>query len=278
MLGRNPQTRVCFISAEGFMNELIESIQHQRMPSFRAKYRNSYDVLLVDDIQSIAGKTSTEEEFFHTFNSLYARKKQIVLTSDRPPKELTALEERIKTRFEQGLIADIQPPEIETRIAILKAKAEQDDIYLPDDVANFLATHVREDVRKLEGALTRLKAHASLAGVEISLELARSELSKSIQEEAAQITVETIQSAVARHFQIRVTEIKGNSRKKTVTIPRHIATFLVRKYIGLGYDQIGQHFGGRNHSTIMHGIGQVETKLESDADLRAHIEAIQNLL
>jgi chromosomal replication initiator protein len=278
VIAHNPTMRVCYISAESFMNELIESIQHQKMPGFRAKYRDGYDVLLIDDVQFIAGKTSTEEEFFHTFNALHAAKKQIVISSDRPPKDIEKLEERIRTRFEWGLVSDIQPPEIETRIAILKAKAERDDVYLPDDVATFLATHVKNNVRALEGVLVKLKAQASLTGAEISLEMAKSELKSSIPEENSQITVETIQSTVAKYFQIKVQDLKSTSKKRTSSLPRQIAFYLVRKYTGLGFKEIGLYFGGKDHSTVVYGCDQIERAIESDPEIRNTVESIQNLL
>lgn len=278
VIAHNPAMRVCYISAESFMNELIESIQHQKMPGFRAKYRDGFDVLLIDDVQFIAGKTSTEEEFFHTFNALHAAKKQIVVSSDRPPKDIEKLEERIRTRFEWGLVSDIQPPEIETRIAILKAKAERDDVYLPDDVATFLATHVKNNVRALEGVLVKLKAQASLTGAEISLEMAKSELKSSIPEENSQITVETIQSTVAKYFQIKVQDLKSTSKKRTFSLPRQIAFYLVRKYTGLGFKEIGLYFGGKDHSTVVYGCDQIERAIESDPEVRNTVEAIQNLL
>jgi chromosomal replication initiator protein len=278
VIAHNPTMRVYYISAESFMNELIESIQHQKMPGFRAKYRDGYDVLLIDDVQFIAGKTSTEEEFFHTFNALHAAKKQIVISSDRPPKDIEKLEERIRTRFEWGLVSDIQPPEIETRIAILKAKAERDDVYLPDDVATFLATHVKNNVRALEGVLVKLKAQASLTGAEISLEMAKSELKSSIPEENSQITVETIQSTVAKYFQIKVQDLKSTSKKRTSSLPRQIAFYLVRKYTGLGFKEIGLYFGGKDHSTVVYGCDQIERAIESDPEIRNTVESIQNLL
>jgi chromosomal replication initiator protein len=278
VMTQNPTARVCYISAESFMNELIESIQHQKMPSFRAKYRDGYDVLLMDDVQFIAGKTSTEEEFFHTFNALHSSKKQIVISSDRPPKDIEKLEERIRTRFEWGLVSDIQPPEIETRIAILKAKAERDDVYLPDDVATFLATHVKNNVRALEGVLVKLKAQSSLTGAEISLEMAKSELKSSIPEENSQITVETIQATVAKYFQIKIQDLKSTSKKRTFSLPRQIAFYLVRKYTGLGFKEIGQYFGGKDHSTVVYGCDQIEQAVESNPETRNTVESIQNLL
>ncbi|MGE0615723.1 MAG: chromosomal replication initiator protein DnaA [Bacteriovoracia bacterium] len=274
----NPKARVAYLSAESFVNELIDSLQHQRMPQFRKKYRDSYDVLLIDDIQFIAGKKQTEEEFFHTFNALYGAKRQIVVTSDRPPKEIEKLEERIRTRFEWGLVSDINPPEIETRIAILKAKAERDDIYLPDDVAIFLATHIKSNVRELEGILIRLQAQSSLTGAEISLEMAKQEIKASIPEKSSQITIETIQNVVAKHYHIRVQDLKSTSRAQKVAMPRQIAMYLIRKYTGLGYKEIGNFFGGKDHTTILHACNKIEEGVSNDTEIRSAVEALQNQL
>jgi chromosomal replication initiator protein len=277
-LSKNPGGRVMYCSAERFVNELVESVQRGKMPQFRAKYRDSFDLLLIDDIQFIAKKTASEEEFFHTFNALHSSKRQIVVTSDRPPKEIDGLEERVRTRFEWGLIADICPPEIETRIAILKAKAERDDIYLPDDVATFLASYIKTNVRELEGVLIRLQAQASLTGAEISLEMAKMELKAAIPEEGSHFTIESIQNAVSKHFHIKIQDLKGTSRARPVAMPRQIAMFLVRKYTGLGYKEIGLYFGGKDHSTVMHGCKKIEDEFETDPSIREAVESIQNLL
>lgn len=278
VLAKNPSARVLYISAERFVNEMIESIQHGKMTEFRKKYRDSYDVLLFDDIQFIAGKERTEEEFFHTFNALHSAKRQIVLTSDRPPKEIEGLEERLRTRFEWGLIADITPPEIETRIAILKAKAERDDIYLPDDVATFLATYIKSNVRELEGVLIKLQAHASLSGAELSIDLAKQQLKLVVPEQSSNYTVESIQSAVAKHFRLKAADFKSNSKQRSVARPRQIAMYLIRKYTSLGFKEIGEYFGGRDHTTIIHACREIEKKIESELDVKDAVEAIQNLL
>jgi chromosomal replication initiator protein len=278
VLAKNPSARVAYLSAEKFVNELVDSLQHGSMPKFRAKYRDSYDILLIDDIQFIAGKTKTEEEFFHTFNALHASKRQIVVTSDRPPKEIEGLEERIRTRFEWGLISDISIPEIETRIAILKAKAERDDIYLPDDVATFLATYIKSNVRELEGVLIRLQAQASLTGAEISLEMAKHELKMAIPEEGSSFTIESIQNAVAKHFRIKITDFRSNSRARQVALPRQVAMYLIRKYTGMGFKEIGQYFGGKDHTTILHAYNKIDRGLDADPGIREAVESIQNLL
>ncbi len=278
LLAHNPQARVAYLSAEKFVNELIDSLQHRRMSQFRAKYRDSYDMILIDDIQFIAGKNTSEEEFFHTFNALHSSKRQIVVSSDRPPKEIEGLEERVRTRFEWGLVADISPPEIETRIAILKAKAERDDIYLPDDVATFLATYIKSNVRELEGVLIRLQAQASLTGAEISLEMAKHELRNAIPVEGSNYTIESIQNAVAKHYHLRILDLKAVTRARSVALPRQIAMYLIRKYAGLGFKEIGQFFGGKDHTTILHACSKIEAGIEGNPQIREAVEAIQNLL
>jgi chromosomal replication initiator protein len=201
-----------------------------------------------------------------------------VLTSDRSPKEIEGLEERIRTRFEWGLVADITVPEIETRIAILRAKAERDDIYLPEDVATFLATYIKTNVRELEGVLIRLQAQASLSGAEISLEMAKHELKTQVPEEGSNFTIENIQNAVVKHFHLKIPDLKSATRARPIAVPRQIAMYLIRKYTGLGYKEIGQYFGGKDHSTIMHGCKKIENELETDSNIRDDVEAIQNLL
>ncbi len=278
LLVKNPMARVAYLSAEKFVNELIESISHNRMSAFRNKYRDSYDLILIDDIQFIAGKGKSEEEFFHTFNALHSSKRQIVMTSDRPPKEIEKLEERLRTRFEWGLVSDIIPPEIETRIAILKCKAEREDIYLPDDVATFLATYIKSNVRELEGVLVKLQAQSSLTGAEISLEMAKQQLKTAVPEEGSHFTVESIQQAVTKYYHLKLPDLKSTSRAQNVTMPRQIAMYLIRKYTGIGLKEIGAYFGGKDHTTVMHACKKVESGIEANAALREQVEAIQNLL
>ncbi len=280
VIAHNPNARVAYLSAEKFVNELIDALQHRRMSQFRAKYRDSFDMILIDDIQFIAGKNTSEEEFFHTFNALHSSKRQIVVSSDRPPKEIEGLEERVRTRFEWGLIADISPPEIETRIAILKSKAERDDIYLPDDVATFLASYIKSNVRELEGVLIRLQAQASLTGAEISLEMAKQELKTIVipGEGGTSYTIESIQNAVTKHFHIKIQDLKSAARTRSVSLPRQIAMYLIRKYSGLGFREIGNSFGGKDHTTILHACNKIELGIEGDKEIREAVEAIQNLL
>jgi chromosomal replication initiator protein len=274
---KNPHIRAYFVSAEKFVNEFIESLQHKTPGDFRAKYRESVDLLLIDDVQFIVGKDRSEEEFIHTFNTLVSMKKMIVLTSDKAPKDIDGLEERIRTRFEMGLVADIRPPEIETRIAILKAKAETDDIYLPDEVATFLGTYVKDTVRNLHGALVKLQQYASLTGSEITLDLAKQVLQNSIPEEGQEYTVEMILNAVAKHFNIKMKDLKGVSRAKNFALPRQIAMSLIRRYTHLGFREIGQIFG-KDHSTAVHAHRKIESEIETDLELKRNIEAIREQL
>lgn len=278
ILAKNPNTRVLFISAERFVNELIESIQHNKMTHFRNKFRDSYDVVLFDDIQFIAGKEKSEEEFFHTFNALHSSRRQIVMTCDCPPKQIQNLEERLRTRIEWGLIADIAAPDIETRIAILKNKAERDDIYLPDDVATFMATYIKSNVRELEGVLIKLQAHASLTGAELSIDLAKQQLNHLVPEQGSNFTIESVQAAVVKHYKLKSGDFKSSVKQRAVARPRQIAMFLIRKYTQMGFKEIGQIFGGRDHSTVMYACKEIERLVETDAKVKEDVEAIQNLL
>ena len=274
---KNPHIRAYFVSAEKFVNEFIESIQHKNPGDFRAKYRDNVDLLLIDDIQFIVGKDRSEEEFIHTFNTLHSLKKMIVLTSDKAPKDIDGLEDRIRTRFEMGLVADIRPPEIETRIAILKAKAEADDMYLPDDVATFLGTYVKDTVRNLHGALVKLQQYASLTGSELTLDLAKQVLQNSIPEEGQEYTVEIILNAVCKHFNLKMKELKGTSRAKQFSMPRQIAMYLIRKYANLGFRDVSQIFD-KDHSTAVHAYQKIELEMESDPELKRNVETIREQL
>jgi len=277
MLARNPQLRVCYYASEKFMNELINSIRYAKMDDFRNKFR-SMDVLLIDDVQFIAGKERTQEEFFHTFNALYESHKQIVVTSDKFPKEIPELEERLRSRFEWGLIADIQPPDIETKQAILRLKAEQNRIDLPDDVARFLASSVASNVRELEGYLVRIGAYASLTSTTITLEMARDILKDILVDKVKEITVEEIQKTVAGHYNIKVSDIRSPKRLKALILPRQIAMYLSRQMTDCSYPEIGERFGGKDHSTIIHAIRKIEKNLEDDLNLRVTIDNLKNTL
>ncbi len=277
IITRNNNLKLCYYSSEKFTNELINSLRHAKMDEFRNKFR-SIDVLLIDDIQFIAGKKSTQEEFFHTFNALYESHKQIVVTSDKFPKEIPDLEERLRSRFEWGLIADIQAPDTETKQAILKMKADQNKITLPEDVAFFLSSSVTSNVRELEGYLIRIGAFASLTSTPISLDMAKNILKDIIVEKNKEVTVETIQKSVANHFQLKTAELKSAKRLKTLVQPRQIAMYISRKLTASSYPEIGAKFGGKDHSTIIHAIKKIEKQMADDLQLRATVEKLINNL
>ncbi|SHJ50248.1 chromosomal replication initiator protein DnaA [Malonomonas rubra DSM 5091] len=275
ILNKNNNLKICYYSSEKFTNELINSLRHAKMDEFRNKFR-SIDVLLIDDIQFIAGKKSTQEEFFHTFNALYESHKQIVVTSDKFPKEIPDLEERLRSRFEWGLIADIQAPDIETKQAILKMKADQNNIELPEDVSFFLANSVISNVRELEGYLIRIGAFSSLTSTPINLEMAKNILKDIIIEQNKEITVENIQKTVATHYQIKTSDLKSSKRLKTLVLPRQVAMYISRKLTSSSYPEIGTKFGGKDHSTIIHAIKKIEKNLEEDLQLRTTVEKLIN--
>ncbi|MGZ8429715.1 MAG: chromosomal replication initiator protein DnaA [Candidatus Deferrimicrobiaceae bacterium] len=275
--GRNPRVHVAYITSEKFTNELIFSLRTSRMHDFKEKYRN-VDVLLVDDIQFIAGKQRTQEEFFHTFNELYSSRKQIVVSSDKFPKEISDLEERIQSRFEWGLVADIQPPDLETRLAILNRKAEADQIALPADVSLFLATMIKNNIRELEGSLIRIGAHASLTKREINIDLAREVLSRLLESSVREISPDTIQKLVAEHFGVKVTDLRSGRKHKVVALPRQVAMYLMREMTHCSFPDIGQRFGGRDHSTVMYAVKMIEKKMKDDVSLRNSIEALRKAI
>jgi chromosomal replication initiator protein len=274
VLSQNSKARICYYTSEKFMNEMINCIRYKKMDEFRDKFRRM-DLLLIDDIQFMAGKEATQEEFFHTFNSLYESHKQIVVTSDKFPKHIPNLEERLRSRFEWGLIADIQPPDTETKVAILKKKAELDEISLPDEVAMFLASSSTTNIRELEGMLIRLGAYASLKGVATSLVMAREVLKDILIDKTKDVTVELIQKYVAEQFKIKVTEIKSDKRLKAVLIPRQIAIYLCRELTKSSYPEIGEKFGGKDHSTIIHSVKKIEKQISHDLELKKSIETIR---
>ena len=263
---RNPSTRLTYISAEKFTNEVINSLRFDRMSSFRDRFR-TVDVLLVDDIQFIAGKERTQEEFFHTFNALYEQQKQIVISSDCPPKEISAIEERLRSRFEWGLIADIQPPDLETKIAILQKKAESERVLLPDEVAEFIARSIKSNVRELEGALTRLLAYGSLTGADINLPTAQQVLKNIIATQEKKVTIELIQKRVGEQFGLREQDLKMRSNSKAIAFPRQIAMYLVKQLTSASLPEIGRQFGGKHHTTVLHSIHKIDALRRSDKDL-----------
>ncbi|MGA1843505.1 MAG: chromosomal replication initiator protein DnaA [bacterium] len=261
---------VLYIQSEKFTNELINSIRYDRMDLFRSKYRN-IDILLIDDIQFIAGKERTEEEFFHTFNSLFETHKQIVISSDSSPKEIPTIEERLRSRFEWGLIADIQPPELETKVAILFKKAEINNIDLPNDVAFFIANNIKSNIRELEGCLIKLIAFSSLTGSPISLDMSKEVLKDILNPTENIIYVENIQKVICKYYNIKLSELKSKIRSRHISLPRQIAMFLARKLTDKSLIQIGQYFGGKDHTTVMHACEKIEALLETDFELRQNI-------
>jgi len=263
---RTPQAAICYLSSEKFTNEMINSLRYEKMISFRDKFRN-VDVLLIDDIQFLAQKERTQEEFFHTFNALHESLKQIVIASDRPPKELAEFEDRLRSRFEWGLIADIQPPDLETKVAILQKKAEQERVTLPTDVALFIASNIRSNVRELEGALIRLVAHSSLIGAEITLPYTQQVLKNFIDSQARKVTIESIQKAVAEQFGLRLVEIKAKNNSRSIVYPRQIAMYLAKHLTEASLPEIGRQFGGKHHTTVLHSVDKIEELRKTDKDL-----------
>jgi chromosomal replication initiator protein len=261
-----PQAAICYVSSEKFTNEMINSLRYDKMTTFRDKFRN-VDVLLIDDIQFLAQKERTQEEFFHTFNALHESMKQIVIASDRPPKELAEIEDRLRSRFEWGLIADIQPPDLETKVAILQKKGEQERITLPTDVALFIASNIRSNVRELEGALIRLVAHSSLTNTEITLPYTQQVLKNFIDSQARKVTIESIQKAVAEQFGLRLLEIKAKNNSRSIVYPRQIAMYLSKHLTEASLPEIGRQFGGKHHTTVLHSVEKIEETRKNDKDL-----------
>lgn len=277
IMQRRPALKILYLTSESFMNELIGSLRRDRMDEFKTRFR-SVDVLIVDDVQFIAGKERTQEEFFHTFNSLYDLHKQIVITCDKFPKEIPDLEDRLRNRFEWGLIADIQPPDMETRVAILQKKAEAEGIHLPHDVAIFLATHIYSNVRELEGSLTRLGAFSSLTKASITVELATEVLQNILKQSQREVTIENIQKTTCEHFNIKIGDLKAKRRTKSVALPRHVAMYLCRKYTSTSFPAIGEKFGGRDHSTVIHASKAIERRIKEDPHMQATIEKLEKTL
>jgi chromosomal replication initiator protein len=266
--------RVTYVSSERFTNEMINAIRDDKMVEFRSRYRNG-DVLLIDDIQFLAGKERTQEEFFHTFNTLHESSRQLIISSDRPPREIPTLEDRLRSRFEWGLIADIQPPDYETRIAILRKKAEIDAIALPDEVAQYIAQRISSNIRELEGALSRLRAHAEMIRAPISIDLATDVLKELLpQARIRPVTIVAIQRSVAEFFGIRVEEMKAKRRTKGVAFPRQVAMYLSRELTDASLPHIGEQFGGRDHTTVMHACDRVKDAMIHDTHLAAGVKSL----
>ncbi|MEK6600312.1 MAG: chromosomal replication initiator protein DnaA [Candidatus Binatota bacterium] len=277
IVDKRPALKVFYLSSESFMNELIGSLRRDRMDEFKIRFRN-IDVLILDDVQFIAGKERTQEEFFHTFNSLYESHKQIVITSDKFPKEIPALEDRLRNRFEWGLIADIQPPDVETRVAILQKKAEAEGVPLPHEVAIFLASHIDSNVRELEGSLTRLGAFASLTKTPITIDLAKEVLQNTLKGAHREVTIENIQKTICDYFNIKIGDLKAKRRTQNIALPRQVAMYLCRKYTSTSFPAIGYKFGGRDHSTVIHASKTIEKKIKEDPYMQATIEKLEKNL
>ena len=270
-----PDLKVLYVTSETFTNEVIDGIRNGTMQKLREKYRNT-DVLLVDDVQFIIGKESTQEEFFHTFNELHVAKKQIIISSDRPPKEMVTLEERIRSRFEWGLTADIGSPDYETRMAILRKKIEQDNFYMDDEILNYIAVNLKSNIRELEGALNKLLAYSNLEQKEITMEIAQKELENLINPDTKkEVTPQLIMEVVAEHFGITVDQLMSKSRTKDIALPRQIVMYLCKNMTSLPLESIGRLIGGRDHSTILHGVNKVKDEFDKDKDFRQTVETIQ---
>jgi chromosomal replication initiator protein len=274
---RNPAMRLSYVSAEKFTIEVINSLRFDRMITFRDRF-HTVDVLLVDDIQFIAGKERTQEEFFHTFNALYEQQKQIVISSDCLPKDINSIEERLRSRFEWGLIADIQPPDLETKIAILQKKAENDRFPLPDEVAEYIARAIKSNVRELEGALTRLMAYASLTGATVSLATAQQVLRNIIASQEKRVTIDLIQKRVSEHFNLREQDLKVRSNTRAIAFPRQVAMYIVKQLTTASLPEIGRQFGGKHHTTVLHSINKIEEMRRSDKELNRTITRLMDAL
>lgn len=274
ILSQNPHSKVVYVSSEKFTNELINSIREYRNEEFRNKYRN-IDVLLVDDIQFIAGKEGTQEEFFHTFNALHENNKQIIISSDRPPKEIPTLEDRLRSRFEWGLIADIQAPDLETRIAILRKKANIENIIVPDDVMLYIASNIKSNIRELEGALIRVVAYSSLTNRDVTEELAQEALKDILSNsKPVEITVDLIKEVVSKTFKIKLEDFQSKKRTRAIAFPRQIAMYLTRELTDLSLPKIGDEFGGRDHTTVIHACDKINGDMKVDEDLKRKIDDV----
>ena len=271
------KSNIVYLSSESFTNELIAHLRKNSMTEFKNKFRRA-DVLILDDVQFLSGRERTQEEFFHTFNSLHESNKQIILTSDKFPHEMGGLEERLRSRFEWGLIADIQPPDLETRVAILQKKARAKRISLPDDVALFIASHVTSNVRELEGGLTRLGALAALNQANITVNFARQVLQNLVTDREKEVSIETVQKTVSKYFGVSVADITSKKRTKLVSFPRQVGMFLCRKLAGSSYPMIGMRFGGKDHTTVLHACNTIEKRFKKDEELRDIINRIEIMI
>lgn len=277
MKRRHPGFKILYISSEKFTNQLITAIQTKSTPQFRAKYR-TLDLLLIDDVHFIAEKDSTQEEFFNTFNTLYDAHKQIVVTSDRPPREIPGLEERLVSRFGWGLVTDIQPPDFETRVAILKKKMERETVVVPDDVSYFIAGKIKSNIRELEGALIRVVAYCTLTNSKIDVRLAQEILKDSFKEESQKFTIEGIQKVVADYFNVKVSDLRAKKRTVSIVRPRQIAMYLIRELTTHSFPEIGEFFGGKDHTTVLHSCNKISQERDKDVSVRSLLDKLTGLL
>ncbi|MFA5167665.1 MAG: chromosomal replication initiator protein DnaA [Candidatus Omnitrophota bacterium] len=277
MKKRHPEFKILYMSSEKFTNQLITAIQTKSTPQFRAKYR-TLDLLLIDDVHFIAEKDSTQEEFFNTFNALYDAHKQIVVTSDRPPREIPGLEERLVSRFGWGLVTDIQPPDFETRVAILKKKMERETVVVPDDVSYFIAGKIKSNIRELEGALIRVVAYCTLTNSKVDVLLAQEILKDSFKEESQKFTIEGIQKVVADYFNVKVSDLRAKKRTISIVRPRQIAMYLVRELTTHSFPEIGEYFGGKDHTTVLHSCNKIAGERDRDVGVRSLLDKLTGLL
>jgi chromosomal replication initiator protein len=273
-----PSTRIVYVSAERFVNEFVQAIQDHKMAEFRARYRERCDMLLVDDIQFLASKTQTQEEFFHAFNALHQAGKSIIVTSDKYPQHLERMEERLVSRFAWGLVADIQGPELETRVAILRKKSIFERASVPDEIILYLAQTVRSNVRELEGTLVRLIAKSSLLNRVIDFDFVRSELAQVIGARALDVSIDDIQRLVCHHFKLRAQDLISKDRHKSLAFARHVAMYLCKQRLQCSFPEVGRAFGGRDHTTVMSAVRKVENLREQDPEVRAHLEVLERKL
>lgn len=273
-----PQSRILYVSAEKFVNEFVQALQENRMSEFRSRYRERCDVLLIDDIQFLASKTQTQEEFFHAFNALHQADKQIIFTSDKYPQQLERMEERLVSRFSWGLVADIQGPELETRVAILRKKAQMEQIDLADEVVLYLAQTIRSNVRELEGTLIRLAAKSSLLGRLVDLDFARQEIAATTSPRANEAGVDDIQRVVCHHFKLRTSDLLSKDRHKSIAFARHVAMYLCKQRLKCSFPELGRAFGNRDHTTVMSAVRKVQHLRTTDPEVRAHLEALERKL
>lgn len=277
IIKRKPGAKALCVSSEKFVNQLVQSIQNRTQIAFRNKYRN-LDILLIDDIHFIAGKEATQEEFFHTFNTLHDDHKQIVVSSDRPPKDIPGLEDRLVSRFQWGLVVDVQPPDLETRLAILRKKVEREKTLVSDEVLNFIASKIKSNIRELEGALLRVLAYSSLTGAPVDLATSQDILKDSLAEETRKITIDLIQRATAEYYDVSVSDMRVKRRSKTIAFPRQVAMYLVRELTDHSLPEIGQYFGGRDHTTVLHAYNKVLKEVEKDPGTKKAVDHIKNSL